>query len=580
LTQLPGIYQTLSNRLLAAFPSQKDVDYLYETGGETLMFFQNLIKKSSSTTGLDSTANANNFPEILPSHTHPVIIAQKLLVYAIFIQHLTHEEASGLSEPVQVLVRRLGDAARMISTNDDLVGTIEGLECVMLEGTFQANCGNLRKAWLAGRRAISIAQLMGIDHKADASLSKANEPGEKFNPHSMWFRLVYVDHFLCLLLGIPNSIDHNTLSEDVSWNDDAMSAKLKRMHIKIAARILQRNHNRSLQEIERREVTEKLDKDLLQAAKSMPDDFWRPPNFFGLKRHSLDAMSEAVRLSDQIFHYSLLIQLHLPFLLRFSAEGRCEYSNVACVNASREVLTLFITYRTFNRVASACRFSDFLSLMAAMTLLLSHLESHRRQGSYNILAHQRLGDRAMMKQVLENMELISKLNADDVLMDKSACLLRQLLDIEAEAADGRTYSAEKVAEDHEESEGHVLILSVPYFGTIRFAREGIATTRDKQQADPIQMHMLNGNELSVSTALNSTLSQDCTIGIISYTQPDSNQLMYDNDNMQTGYPGFAANLDDWTFQGVDGAFFDSLMKGQVMSNLPDDSGGANLFRRF
>jgi hypothetical protein len=580
LIQTTNKHEIISANLIAAYPSQKDLDYLCEIGGDILVYFQTLIKKTTHLPARNWVNDKSAFTKIPNLRTHPVIITKRLLTIAIFVQHLTREEARGLSESAPVLIKRLGDAARLVSTNDDLVGTLEGLECVMLEGTFQANCGNLRKAWLAVRRAISIAQLMGIDRQANVTLPKPIDPSTIINSQSIWFQLVYVDHFLCLLLGFQQGSDYHTLSDDVSWNDDHQSAKLKRMHVAIAARILQRNHDFNSQHTEHLEVTKVLDAELLEAAKSMPTDFWRRPNFTGLARHSVQAISEAIRLTDQIFHYSLLIQLHLPYLLHFNGRGRCEYSNVACVNASREVLTRFLTFRTFNRVASACRFSDFLSLMAAMTLLLAHLESHRNQipFSIRILAHQRLGDRAMMEQVLENMDIISKLNDDDVLMDKSASLLRQLLDIEAEAADGHTYCAEKVSDDHQENDGHVLMLSVPYFGTIRFARDGIARTGEEPRLDPLHLQSLHGDGISLSsTAMSSPAGHELAPNLNPNTQPCSIPSVYQEANIPSNYPGFAADLGDWAFQGVDGAFFDNLMKGQVPYNLVDVIGEINFF---
>ena len=44
-----------------------------------------------------------------------------------------------------------------------LEGSIESLECVMIESVLQANLGNLRRSWLSGRRAMNIAQLMGLN---------------------------------------------------------------------------------------------------------------------------------------------------------------------------------------------------------------------------------------------------------------------------------------------------------------------------------------------------------------------------------------------------------------------------------
>ncbi len=54
---------------------------------------------------------------------------------------------------------------------------------------------------------------------------------------------------------------------------------------------------------------------------------------------------------------------------------------------------------------------DFYGATACMTLCLAHLDGHR-SGSSSFLAHQRLGDRGMMEDVLVRMSQIAKTNGD------------------------------------------------------------------------------------------------------------------------------------------------------------------------
>jgi hypothetical protein len=150
----------------------------------------------------------------------------------------------------------------------------------------------------------------------------------------------------------------------------------------------------------------------------------------------------------QVLHYNPLNQLHLPHMLRSSsADRKYEFSRITCVNASREVLSRFIALRSFNGIAYSCRTVDFLALMAAMTLLLTHLDSHSSEAE-NLLAHQYQSNRAMIEQVQENMKEVNRINSD-ILSAQSADLLRRLLTIEAETADGyphcdRMVSVQKV----------------------------------------------------------------------------------------------------------------------------------------
>ena len=159
--------------------------------------------------------------------------------------------------------------------------------------------------------------------------------------------------------------------------------------------------------------------ELQKAAKSLPSKWWLPLNLAGAVKDQQALFLENRRLIDQMFHYNLLNVLHLPHMLRATAEHKHEYSKMMRVNASREILSRSNMFRTFNRIASSFRAIDFLAPIAGMTLLPVHLDSHRFPQTDNLLAHQCLSDRAMIEQVRENMVGVGRLNSD-VLSAQSA----------------------------------------------------------------------------------------------------------------------------------------------------------------
>jgi hypothetical protein len=108
--------------------------------------------------------------------------------------------------------------------------------------------------------------------------------------------------------------------------------------------------------------------------------------------------------------------------------------------------------------------------MAGMTLILAHIDSHRL-GVEDWRAHQRLGDRAMVEQLLELLERAEK-QTHDILTTKSAEQLRCLLDIESDNARGVGHTAHTTVSCLEEHSGE-LQLSIPYYGIIKIGREGI-----------------------------------------------------------------------------------------------------------
>jgi hypothetical protein len=116
--------------------------------------------------------------------------------------------------------------------NDELIGSIEGLECVMIESVYQANIGNLRRSWMVSRRAMSIAQLMGLGR--NQAQYKVLDPKTKYHPKLMWFRIVLMDRYLCLMLGLSQGCLNRSMASGMLQNNTPMG-RLKRIHCVIAS---------------------------------------------------------------------------------------------------------------------------------------------------------------------------------------------------------------------------------------------------------------------------------------------------------------------------------------------------------
>ncbi|KAF2800323.1 hypothetical protein K505DRAFT_320541 [Melanomma pulvis-pyrius CBS 109.77] len=567
----------LSEELLKAFPSQEDINVFCKSDYIATFYCHQIFTNSGDRPEHEAFDFVNDFAKIPdPSTTPPVLVAKRMIIFALFLQYFRSQHTHGLTEhPSTVMDRLVETAARLVTTNERIVGCIEGLECIILEGVFQSNGGNLRRAWLAFRKAMVIAQLMKVDHPNPPPV-KTLEANAKVNPKFMWFRIVYMDSYLSLMLGLPHGGQETNMENDVP--SETPSCKLERAHTLIARRIIDRNRRDAfLQDFT---VTQKLDRELLNVAKALPDKFWFPPDFTTIQLNTREAFWETMRLCDQLHHYNLIHLLHLPYLLRCEKESSYHtYAKIACVNASREIINRFIAFRNFNRnfVTIYCRTADFFALMAGMTVLLAHLDSHRLEVE-DWRAHQRLGDRAMVEQLLENLEKVGK-NTNDSLTHKSAEQLRRLLEIESDTARGMCHSAHNTVSSLEEHCGE-LQLSIPYFGIIKIGREGI-TKNWPTEPNPLQPlptdipeSVLVANHLFSATGFGETLHQSPEESSYLPT-PDAqplpvSQMTLSSANTedelhlrQLQYPGLAASVNDWAFQGVDAAFFDSLMRGTV-----------------
>lgn len=582
---IPRKYEKLSRILHKYLPSSKDSEIILKARSNiSILFNQMLTVPYKDLDGSDPKSSEGLLERPEP-YAHPVFIARYMLHVATFLQHLppdSHEVVKGLSEPPSEMMNRLADAAiGLVTTNDDLIGSVEGLECVMLESLYQANGGNLRKGLIAIRRAMVVAQLMGFHKPASQAQGKVLDPNKKAHPEFIWFRIVFAERHLCLMLGLPQGTLDQSMASKAMLAGDTPMGRLERVHCVVASRLLERNQSDpSSQDFS---LTQELDAELQTAAAGLPSKWWLAANLATVVDKPEAMFWDMRRQFHQLFHYNLLNQLHLPYMLRSSSAGqKYDYSLITCVNASREVLSRFIMFRSFSRVALCCRTIDFFALMAAMTLQIAHLDGHRRsadavarskrQGepaakTENLLAHQRPADRAMIEQTQESMEEVSRLHAD-TLSAQSADLLRRLLAIESEAASGHAYRADSVSveaphaaeeldEEPSKDSGGAVRVYIPYFGVINIAREGIISKEISINYDEGLSIETEGRrrELSIQSA---AVGDDPISSQVVLQSPNSTSEML---LQQCEYPIVTAGVDDWAFQGVDMAFFDSLMRG-------------------
>jgi hypothetical protein len=76
-----------------------------------------------------------------------------------------------------------------VTSDNELIGSIEGIECLILQTVYQINAGNLRRPWLIFRRAISVAQLMGL-HRASLKTSQDMPDSKEARRYSLWYQIM------------------------------------------------------------------------------------------------------------------------------------------------------------------------------------------------------------------------------------------------------------------------------------------------------------------------------------------------------------------------------------------------------
>ncbi|KAK1982981.1 hypothetical protein LZ30DRAFT_688017 [Colletotrichum cereale] len=512
--------------------------------------YQDILEGKSPT-----MASLTSMPDVTK---HPALLAKYLLQLTVCLQQMppsfdASELERSLGGSVQEKMSEWLTTASLVTSNDELLGSVEGLGCLLLQGFCLLNSGNLRKAWLVMRRALSLAQLMGVETdgaRAMKSCDPATDPNTIPTFQALWHRINFCDRYVSLLLGLSaGSQDNSFMSDEFLARDTAME-RLEKRHSVICLRIIERNRAPAGEAFA---ITQSVDCELEKAAKAMGRTWWEMPPLPDRADTGAET-STMSRLMLQIHHHSLLVQLHLPYMLRNQTNSRFDYSKNTCLESSRAVLKRCIIFRTANDAAFSCRHIDYSSLTASMTLLLGHL-SRPPSVREEDWSRQRNEDRALAETVVAKMEELALLN-DDKLSCESADIIRQLLPI-VDCCSGAEPACFAGGARN-------LRLTIPYLGVINI------NTTANQAAEPHAVD-LSHSQLptpSNTTTVSSDAYQDETpppaLSLEAFLDADGTIPHEDVCADYLGewpYPGITAEAGDWTFQGVDTTFWSLLNCG-------------------
>ncbi|RAH55228.1 hypothetical protein BO85DRAFT_498973, partial [Aspergillus piperis CBS 112811] len=487
-----GPYESINRDLLAAWPSQRELNHIYNLPVGISVYMNYEIWVPNSLSADDKLPTPQEMLQLPAPSSHPVLITRKLLTLAIFLQGIPPSSIQTLSNLSisyhDIMTRAVTRATRLVTTNDELTPSIEGLQCIMLEAQYQNYAGNLHQAWLAIRRATAIAQMLSLHRGLPASSLKTLDPATRntLNPDYLCFRLVEMDHYLSLMLGLPpTNLEPRCLSPK-ALETCTPQDRMHRMHCIVAGRILHRTED----DINNLSLTNDIDQMLQNAAAQMPPQWWLIPDLTPNQTQAT-IIQNTLRLNAHFTHYQLLLRLHLPYLLRSPQDSTAyDQSKLTIITVSREILARYIAFRSSNPAHYYCRGVDFIAFVAMTVLCIAHIDSsshlHReKQGGIGIvvsfLAHSRPSDRGMMERTLSIIEdMVESGSGTDEIAGKLAGIMRHLLGVEESAAGGVGYVArENMGEDGKggrEYDGRVgdggrsLHVYIPYYGTIGFER--------------------------------------------------------------------------------------------------------------
>ncbi|KAK9326756.1 hypothetical protein V1520DRAFT_316116 [Lipomyces starkeyi] len=362
-------------------------------------------------------------------------IARSLLYIASCLQQLDPEFDTSqlkLSPSVDTRMERYVSAVQhLVTCDEELVSSVEGLDCLILQCSYRSNAGNPRRAWLTLRKAMNIAQLRGLH------LPSCTIPGGR----QIWAHIIQGDRYLALLLGLPaGSKDTSCGPEETLQNTKVSEDEC----FDLTIRIIERNQN---EQAHTYTATHDIDEVFENLAAEMRPDWWDVPEDIP-QDHSRTIVQSFDRLMFQIIYFQFVALLHLPFMLRAAKERRYEYSKFSCMKSSREMINRYLALRHTTVGTFCCRIIDFGAFTATVTIFLGLLEPSSSGDSRD--KQQRDSDRNLVDMVLKSMEEIGQ-PGKDLVAKQSASAIRSLLAITSPSGLRTTN----------------LKLSIPYFGTIR-----------------------------------------------------------------------------------------------------------------
>ncbi|RYC59678.1 hypothetical protein CHU98_g6549 [Xylaria longipes] len=618
-------YRHVSKTLHDLLPCQQDIDTITAASPAACFVISFFSRYRDVAAG--KTVEPSSIRVVPSPSSHPAVIAKRLMQLTNCLQQVQPTTPLNLVSKESthcMMAKYVSIVSELVAYNDDLVGYAEGLETLALISLYHANAGNLRKSWLMLRRAISVAQLMGVDRLGDKPLKSADptsNPLTQVRAKVLWFRLNFTDRYLSLLLGLPAGTDDNSfLSNDP---DDEPTDRLEKQHTVVMGSIIKRNYSKGDASFG---MTQAIDCDLEAAARSVASDFWQLPSAKAFEDvEPTEHMRAITQLMLQMNHHNLLILLHLPYMLRDPKERRWDYSKATCISSSRQLLRTFLVFRKINNASHACRHTDYGALTASMTLLLGYLDP-KLQARDQATTSKREADRALIQEARAKLQQMAEQNGDKLAREAASIIgrLLPLLNPDLMTSGGGGEGG------NNESSGEVpaIHLEIPYLGTININPPANTQTPQHEvqphaHATPILTANMAASTSAIpaastatatatkTTPLNMNLNQHeyfdfSTPSTLSHnTQPDttnwntpSNQqhsasiegdpgaevshllsipMEYSDDSnsytdfnglppmMQfewshahLAHPELAAEADEWTFQGFDTTYFESL----------------------
>lgn len=439
-------------------PSQEDASIIFQHTNAWALGMSNLPGATLELSDRDSCFSMESDKQM-----NSVFLAKTLLYLALCIQQLppTFDNSKlQLSYLESVADTYTSTVATLALANDELVYSMEGLECLALRGMIQINSGAIQKAWMTFRRALDIARVLGLPGSY-YSPARESRLQDSISQRRMWHSLIMADSYLSLLLGHEDAGGNKPFGPEPLLEAPSEDANImfQRRLCLVCKDLNQRNL--SDEKLEYATVIS-ADEALVKLENDMSQSWWlaSPPN----TQRSAESSSQLDCILCHIWFFQINILNHLSYSYRTGKEGQFEYSRLRSLEASRSLLQRYLILQGIENTQLHCRVVDFAAFVASITIILLQLQKIGTWPSMISNQHDSR-DSGLVKEVIQSMDMLGKSGCREVVARQGAEVLQKLMRLH----------------DNPPETVESLQLKIPYFGTISVFWRGDSVYRVNQQ---------------------------------------------------------------------------------------------------
>ena len=332
--------------------------------------------------GIGPHQNTALFVEELKASDNVQKLTKALLcIFSVLQEGHSNDTSPDATRTAGEISHGLAVIDELVLNDDELAGTVDGIECTLLRAKCEVNYGRIRKGWLTFRRGISLAQLLGLHKRPTTPNSDASQTRRR---ESLWKALYSSDRFLSLMLGLPYG--PSEIHADIGRDSEAYAKGIRVQDTSehyftrlsnIVGHIVDRNQQ--LPSNNMLPLTFKIEAELMELSASMTSDWWEP---------NIEPGGAAKRIYSQLlpqfWHHQSRALLHLPFMLKATTDRLFEYNKIATLESAREMIECYRVIRPAQGYGSLiCRMLDFQVFTAAMILVINLIDHYRKTETDN-----------------------------------------------------------------------------------------------------------------------------------------------------------------------------------------------------